>query len=134
MQQQFSPADGTLGVTLGLKEKLVADADLFWGLVFLETPQTLNVVRRVETQANTFSAVASGTSGLLIVSLKALGDVVMYDETHIGFVDAHTESDRSHDDLYFLHEESVLVGCSGLRIHAGMISARRYTIDMQYFR
>ena len=113
---------------------MVADADLFWGLVFLEPPQTLYVVRRVETETYTFSAVASGTSGLLIVSLKALGDVVVYDETHVGFVDTHSERDRSHNDLYFLHEESILVGCSGLSIHAGMISARRYTIDMQYFR
>ena len=124
MQQQFAAAERALGITLRLEEELVSDADLFGGLVFLEATQALNVVGRVETETYTFSAVTSGTSGLLIVALEALWYVVVYDEPHIGFVDTHTESDGCHNDLHFLHEEGILVGCSCLRIHARVISTR----------
>ncbi len=52
------------------------------------------VGRGVEQDAARRQAVAPGTTGLLVVGLDALRQVVVNDRAHIGFVHAHPERDR----------------------------------------
>jgi hypothetical protein len=43
-------------------------------------------------------AVAAGTPGLLVIAFDVLGQIVVYDVTHVRLVDAHAEGDRrTHD-------------------------------------
>ena len=55
-------------------------------------------------------AVSSGTSGLLEISLYAVGRVEMQDKAHIGFVDTHSESIGRHHDAYAVVAPGLLAG------------------------
>ena len=134
VEQQFTPAYRTLRITLCLKQQLVTDADLFRRLVFLESTQTLDIIRAVETQTYSFTAVSTRTTGLLVISLQRFRDVVVYDEAHIGFIDTHTEGDRRYYHLHFLHQERILVGRTRGGIHTGMVRAGADTVHLQHLR
>ncbi len=58
------------------------------------------------------------------IALKTLGNIVMDDETHIGFVDSHAESNGGHNHIDALHEESVLRGTSCSAVESGMVRSR----------
>ena len=132
VEQQFTPTDRTLRITLRLEKQLVADADLFRRLVFLETSQTLDVVRAVETDTLSFAAVTTCTACLLIVSFQTLRDVIVDHKTNVRLVDTHTERDRRYDHLTLLHQECVLVRTTRRSIHTGVIRTSRDTIHFQY--
>ena len=100
----------------------------------METPQTLYVVRAVETDTLTFAAVAACTACLLIVPLQTLWNIIMYHKTDIRLVDTHTESNRSYDHLAFLHQKSILVRAAGRCIHAGVVCAGADTVHLQHLR
>ena len=51
-------------------------------------------------------------------------------ETHIRFVDSHTEGNRCHDDIQFLHEEVVLCPGACLGVEPGMIGCGLYVIGL----
>ena len=62
-----------------------------------------------QQQAMGGQAVPSGPADLLVVVVDASGQVVMDDETDIGFVDPHAEGDRRHDDLDIVPDEQLLI-------------------------
>ena len=134
VQQQFTPTNRTLCITLCLKQQLVAYADLLRSLVFLKTSQTLDVVRAVETQADTFSAVTTCTTGLLIIALQTLRYVVMYDKTNIRLVNTHSEGDCRYDHLTLLHQERILVRTSRLCVHSRVVGSCTNSVYLQHFR
>ena len=100
----------------------------------LELAEPLDVFGRIEAETVAFATIASGTTGLLIVAFERLGNVVVNDEAHVGFVDTHTESNGCNDDLCLLHEEGVLVFGALLRVHACMIRQGGYVVDAQRLR
>ena len=51
-------------------------------------------------------AIAPGTAGFLLVSLYACWQAHSGDKAHIGFVDAHAESDGCHDNEAFFADET----------------------------
>ena len=132
VQQQFSAAYGTLRITLRLKQQLVTNTNLFRSLVFLETAQTLDVVRAVETDTLSFAAVTTGTTCLLIITFQALRDVVMHHEPHIRLVDTHTECNRRNNHLTLFHQECILVRTTCCRIHSGMVRSGADAVHLQH--
>ena len=68
-------------------------------------------------------AVASGTPGLLVISLDAFGDRGVGDDPHVGFVDAHSERDRGGDHHLFGVDERRLIAGTHLRLQARMIGS-----------
>ena len=58
----------------------------------------------------------------------------MHYETHVRFVDTHTESDGCHDDLHFLHEEGILVGRTRGSIHSGVVGTSRDAVYLEHLR
>ena len=122
-------ADGRLGIGHRLVEQLAGD--LLFGdvLAFVELLQLVDVLIVVEGDAVAFAAVATRTTGLLVVAFEALGDVVVDDEAHIGLVDAHAEGDGGHDDVDLLHEELVLVLLTRLAVEAGVVGQGADAVD-----
>ncbi len=53
--------------------------------------------------------VTPGTARLLVIILHALGHVVVQNEPHVGFVDAHAEGVRRHNDGGFVVDEIILI-------------------------
>ena len=102
-------------------------------LVGKELIEFLDVLLAVEGYAAALAAVAAGAAGFLIIALKALGDVVVDDEAHVGLVDAHAEGDGGHDDINLLHEELVLVFLAGLAVQSGVIGQGAYVVNGQGF-
>ena len=62
-----------------------------------------------EQQAFARQTIAAGAAGFLVVALDVFRQIVVNDETHVGFVDAHAEGDRRADDADFVAQKSFLV-------------------------
>ena len=134
VQQQLSAARVGLGIGDSLDEQLLSDLLLGDRLALHELLQLLYVLITIECYALSLSSVTACSSGLLIISLDALRDVVMDDETHIRLVDAHSECYRRHNDVNLLHQEPVLILRPCLRIKTGMVWRRLDAVDVQQFR
>ena len=108
VQQHLSAAYGSLGISGCLLQQLAADVLLSHRFALHELVEFLEVLVRVERNAPAFSSVSSGPSGLLVISFKALRDVVMHHEPHVGLVYSHSERNRSHYHVYLFHQKVVL--------------------------
>ena len=134
MQEELASADGRLGVCCRLLQQLPTDILLCNGFALHELLELAQVVRREESEADAFSAVSASSACLLIIAFEALGNVVVDDVADVGFVDAHTKSNGSNDDVDALHEEVVLCLCPIDRLHSCMISACLDVVGSQHFR
>ena len=85
----------------------------------------------VESDALAFAAVAACTASLLIVAFEAFRYVVVNDETHIGLVDAHAESDGGNDDIHFFHQEFVLVLGTHFVVQSRMVGKGFDSVELQ---
>ena len=124
VQQRLAAAHRTLGVGNRLQQQQLADLLFGDGLALHELLEFLDVLVTVKGQAVALAAVAAGAARLLVIAFERLGNVVVDDIAHVGFVDAHAESDRRHDHLDALHQEVVLIGGARRRIHTGMVGQR----------
>ena len=131
MQQHLPAADRRLGVGFRLLQQLPPDVLFGNRLPLHELLQFVQVLLGVEHDAEPLFSVAPGTAGLLIITFKALRNVIMDYETHIRFVDSHTEGNRCHNDIQFLHEEVVLCPGACLGVESGMIGCGLYVIGLQ---
>ena len=115
-------------------QQLAADILFGDGFPLHEFLEFLQVFLRIKGDAEAFPAVASGPSGLLIVAFKALWNVIMNDEAHVGLVNTHSEGYRCNDDIDTLHEKVVL----GLRargtVKSRMIGGSFYFVGFQHLR
>ena len=108
MQQQLPPAHRRLTVVGCFVEQLPSDfllPPIFCSNEFFQFSEVFLAVIR---DALSLSAVASCTSCLLIISLKAFWNVVMDDKPNVRLVDTHTECDGGHDNLSPFHDEVIL--------------------------
>ena len=121
VEEHFPPAYRRLGIGSRLLEQLPPDILFGHRLSLHELLQFLEVLVRVEGDALTLTAIAPRASCFLVVSLQALGYVVMDDEPHVGFVDTHTEGYGGDDDVDFLHEEIILGFRPFGRLQSGVV-------------
>ena len=103
-------------------------------LVSHEFLQLLKVLMRIECDAFSLAAITSGTTSLLIIALKALWYVIMYDEAYIWLVDTHTECYRGYDDIDIFHQEIILCLAPYDCIETGMVRRRFYIVGNKYSR
>ena len=132
VQEELATTDGSLGISSRFLQELSSDILLCNRLSLHELLQLAQVVRREESEANTFAAISSCPTGFLIVTFQAFRNVVMDDVTHIWLVDTHAESNGSNDDIDALHEEIVLSLSPICRFHAGMIGSSRNVVGTQH--
>ena len=132
VEQHLTTAHRRLGIDCRLLEQLTTDVLFGNRLALHELLEFLEVLIRIERYTLSLAAITSGTSRLLIIPLKTLRDVVMDDETHVGFVDTHTEGYRSHDDIDGLHEEIVLRLTACHAVKTCMIGSRLDVVGTQY--
>ena len=132
MQQHLTTAHTRLGIGGSLLQQLATDVLLGHGLSLHELLEFLQVLIGIEGDADALAAVAAGTSRLLIVAFEALRDVVVDDEAHIGFVDAHAKSNGGDDDVDALHQEVVLRLGTCLRVEACMIGGSLDVVGLQH--
>src|SRR6185312_10984305 len=64
--------------------------------------------------------------------LDGLGNIKVNDESDVGLVDAHSEGDGGHDDLYIFVQEEVLSFGPQLAVQSGVISYRLDAIGYQH--
>ena len=133
VEQNLSPAPVGLGVGYGLQQQLFSYLLLGQRLALHEFLQFQDVLVAVECDALSFLSVSAGTSGLLVVALEALGDVIVNHEPYVGFVYAHAEGYGRHYDVHLLHEEHVLVLGPGGGVHAGVIGQGLDAVDVEEF-
>ena len=55
------------------------------------------------------------------------------DEAHVGFVDAHAEGNGGNDDVYFFHEEFVLVFGTDFVVQTGVVGEGFDAVELKEF-
>ena len=132
VQQHLAATDTGLGVCSRFLQQLSADILLGHRFALHKLIQFLQVLIAVESQADALTAIAASASCFLIVAFERLGDIIVDNEAHIGFVDTHTESDGSHDDVDTLHKEVILRLRARAAIQSGMIGSRLDIVGTQH--
>ena len=108
VEQHLTATYRRLRIGSRLGKQLSANVLFGNGLALHKLIQFLQVFLSIEGDTHTFTAVTSCTPSLLIVAFQRLGDIIVNNKAHIGFVNTHTEGDGSHDDIDFLHQEVIL--------------------------
>ena len=101
------------------------DLALFRVCLVLDEPHLLHAVARAEHQ-QTFARqpITPGAACLLVISLDVLRQIVVDDEAHIRFVDAHAERNRRAHHAGFIAQKGFLVFSARGRVHPGVIRQR----------
>ena len=134
--EQTSPsALGTVGIVTDLLELFARDA-LFFRVGFLGNEGRLlsDIPRAVEQEAFTGQSVPPGPARFLVIAFDVLGQIVMDDETDIGFVDAHAEGDRRADDPHLIPQECILIVRTFFGGQPSMVGQRLDAVLSQFGR
>ena len=89
--------------------------------LFLHLPQGNHILQTIGHPGITGQTVATGTTCLLIIGFNTFRQVQVGNETHIGLIDTHTESDGGHYNHTVLAQKTLLILLSKLRAEAGVI-------------
>ena len=57
---------------------------------------------------------------------------MVHDQAHVGFVDAHSKGDRSHNNVNLFVKKGVLVSNAGICVKSGMVGQRRQPIELEH--
>ena len=79
------------------------------------------VAAAVKQQAIRPQAVPASAANFLVIALQVFGEVSVNDETDIGLVDAHAESNRRNHQRRFTVEEALLVPATHSVFQAGVV-------------
>ncbi len=132
MQQELAPAHRSLGICCYLLYQLPAYVLFGHRFPLHELFQFAHILGRIEGEADALSPIPAGAPRLLVVSLKALWDVVVYDKPHVWLVNAHSKRYGGHDDFQPFHDEVVLGLVAHLRFHAGMVGTGVDVVGAQH--
>ena len=134
VQEHLAAALVRLRIGDGLHEELTPYLLLRYRLALHELLEFLDILVAVVCDALGILPVPACTPGLLIVSLDALRNVVMDDETDVRLVDTHAERNGGDDHVHILHQEAVLVlrPCPG--IQSRMVRKSFYSVNIQKVR
>ena len=101
---------------------LLFGSQSFVFVIRIEQPAAGDDVRFVPQQrAAAWFAVSSGATRLLVVRFDGFGHVVVDDEPHVGFVDAHAERVGGHDHGHTVGDEIALRLLSCVGAHTAMV-------------
>jgi len=96
-----------------------------------EVTQFGNIPIAVQQQAVGGQIIPSGAPDFLVIAFDTLGQVIMNDETHVGFVDTHPKCDGCYNDLDIIPDKGFLVGVALGIIQPGVIRAYRISFGCQ---
>ena len=130
-QQIEPPAHRRLGIAHHFLHQLVGQLLLGDILVGKELVEFLHILFGVEGNALSLSPITAGTTGLLVVALQALGNVVVDNKAHVGLVYAHAESDSGNNDIPLLHQELVLILGAHLVVQASVVGQSLDAVELQ---
>ena len=99
MEQKLSTAARGNGIGTGVEQQLPPNFLLRNGFARQEFVHFIEVLLGIEGHASALASVAPSPPGLLVVSLEAPGHVMVHDQPHVGFVDAHSEGHRSYNNV-----------------------------------
>src|SRR5664280_445063 len=133
MKKKFSPAYGGFSIGNCFQKQLFPYFLLSNRLPLHEFLKFQNIIITVISNAVPFATVASCPSGLLIIPLKTFRYIIMYYESDVWFINAHSKSNSGYNYISLLHQELVLIQCAGSRIHTGMIRKSPDTIYLEDF-
>ena len=141
-QHILAQTTGCLAIALHLGDKPKAILPRTQALLFIELLVIGLLLGKETTQAQIVAvpkqkaarrvAVAAGTPSLLIVSLDALGRVIVDDIAHVGLVDTHAKGVGGNHHTHVVAHKCLLVLRSRLHAHTGVI-ARNAHIEPLFF-
>ena len=77
------------------------------------------------------SAIATGPSGFLIISLDRLRQAEVGDKPHVGLIDAHAKCNGRDDDQSFFRQEALLGAAANIGGQSGVIGDGRAPFPRQ---
>ncbi len=89
--------------------------------VLHQPPRHHHILRAKQQQRLGGESITSGASGLLIVALDILRQIVVNHKAHIGLVDPHTEGDRRHHHIDLIAHELLMHLFTGRCRQPGMV-------------
>src|SRR6266436_3953560 len=90
--------------------KLRSGDSRFAFALFVDEMKLLGDIARAEQQyAFAWQSVPAGAPGLLIIALQVFREIVMHHEADVGFVDAHSKSNRGRDQADIVSQERFLI-------------------------
>ena len=131
IQEHLPAALVGLGISHRLHEELTSDLLFGDGLPKHEFLQFLDILVAVEGDAVGRFTVPACPSGLLVISLDALGNIEMDYEPYVRLVYPHSEGYGGDNDVYIFHQEAVLVLRPGLGVQSGMVGEGLDPVDGQ---
>ena len=133
MQQVFTSGHRCFGICHHVLQQCGSYLLFGKGLADEEFFHLFDVLVAVKCQTVAFAAVASCAAGFLIVALKALGYVMVYNETHVRFVYAHSESYGGNYHVHIFHKECILVLRACFCVQSGVVRCGGNTVHFQEF-
>ncbi len=133
-QEGGAPAFARLRVMHHLAQLLARDPRFTLALFIDETGLLDHIARAEEEDAFARQTVAPGAPGFLIVALDVLRQIVVDHETHVRFVDPHSESDRGGDHAHIIAQKHFLMPAALARVEAGVVRLRRNAVGVQLRR
>ena len=126
IEEKLPSAYRALCIGLHLFEKEGAHDPLVIRLILTmeELRHLIDVSIAVVSDAEPLAAVPPRATGLLVVALQALRDVVMDHEADVWLVDPHPEGYRRHDDIDALVEKRILRLIPHLALDPGVVGER----------
>src|SRR5690606_19115502 len=93
-----------------------------------EAAEVHEVAQAVRHPRGGRQTITTGSPGLLVVALDALGQVQVRDEPDVRLVDAHPERDRRDDDDPVLPEEALLMRRTHTRVESRVVRQRAHAL------
>ena len=109
IQQGDAAANIRLGKSKECAEENTGNHLILFIFLLNEVFDLSNIAVAEQQEAVGRQSVPSGPSDLLIISVYALGKIIMDNESDIRLVDPHSEGNRRYDDLDVVPDEEFLI-------------------------
>ena len=128
MKQRFTTTYRRFSISSCLFQQLPAYILFSNRLSLHKLFQFLEIFIGIKGNTITLSPITTSPACLLVITFKTLRYIIMDNKSDIWFINAHTESYGSHNDIDFFHQKIILRFRTGCRIHSSMVSFSLYII------
>src|SRR5690606_4022954 len=104
----FSATNTTFGISNSFTYQLGSYFPFAEWLVAHQVFKLGNIFMRIIQDTLSFQTISSGPAGFLIIVFNTFRNVIMDNETNIGFVNTHSECNGSHNYLNLFTHKLVL--------------------------